>query len=189
MISDITAQKLLENQLKQLAYLDGLTKIYNRAHFMDKSQEQLELAVKMDKPLSLILFDIDHFKNINDHYGHSIGDLAICHVVSLCKNHLGPEHIFGRYGGEEFVICLPGLEVIEAKTVAENIRMDIEAHPLDTPKGSLSITASFGVTELKQGADTLALLLEESDEALYVSKASGRNSVHVAIGESVSFGI
>ncbi|MED4452987.1 histidine kinase N-terminal 7TM domain-containing protein [Metabacillus fastidiosus] len=183
-LSDVTEQKVLEAQLKQLAYTDGLTKIYNRTYFMKRSQEQLEQAIQLNKSLSLFLFDIDFFKKINDHYGHHAGDAAICHVVELCKKSLQPEYIFGRYGGEEFVVCLPDTNILEAGKIAEKIRAEIAKTPLHLNEKFITITASFGVTEIRENSNTLHILLEQADKALYISKENGRNSVHLAINDS-----
>lgn len=147
-IRDTTKQKKLEEQLKHLAYFDGLTNIYNRSYFLDKSSEQLKNAIQTRAPLSFILFDIDYFKKINDHYGHLIGDAAIRHVVSICKKELEHESIFGRYGGEEFVVCLPGKTISDAAKIAEKIRAAIELTPLNTEQELIFVTASFGVSDL-----------------------------------------
>lgn len=179
-LSDITAQKMLEKQLKRLAYTDGLTQIYNRSYFIKRSEQYLEQSIKANKPLSVLLFDIDYFKKINDRYGHGIGDSAIRHVVSICQKHLQPTDIFGRYGGEEFVICLPDIDINEASKRAESIRAHLAASPLETSKESLSVTASFGVAAVQARTDTLDTLLEAADQALYTSKENGRNCVHIA---------
>ncbi|MFC0026533.1 GGDEF domain-containing protein [Neobacillus cucumis] len=180
----MTKQKKLEEQLKHLAYFDGLTNIYNRSYFLDKSSEQLKNAIQTKAPLSFILFDIDYFKKINDHYGHLIGDAAIRHVVSICKKELEHESIFGRYGGEEFVLCLPGKSISDAAKIAEKIRAAIELTPLNTNQELIFVTASFGVSDLNPYAKTLEVLLHESDQALYASKESGRNAVHLAFNGS-----
>lgn len=151
---------------------------------MERSQEQLEQAIQLNKPLSLFLFDIDFFKKINDHYGHHAGDAAICHVVELCKKSLQPEYIFGRYGGEEFVVCLPDTNILETRKIAEKIREEIAKTPLHLNEKFINITASFGVTEIRENSDTLHILLEQADKALYMSKENGRNSVHLAINDS-----
>lgn len=96
---------------------------------MERSQEQLEQAIQLNKSLSLFLFDIDFFKKINDHYGHNASDAAICHVVELCKKNLQPEYIFSRYGGEEFVVCLPDTNILKAGKIAEKIRAEIAKLP------------------------------------------------------------
>lgn len=183
-LSDVTEQKKLEKQLKQLAYTDGLTKAYNRTYFMEKSKEKLANTVNAKTPLSLILFDIDYFKKINDRYGHSIGDLALCHIVKLCKKLLDPEFIFARYGGEEFVICLPNVNIDKAGEIAEKIRAAIEANPLETEMGPVLITSSFGVAEINNEVQTLDALLLEADKALYKSKEHGRNTVSLACEET-----
>ncbi|WP_075981464.1 histidine kinase N-terminal 7TM domain-containing diguanylate cyclase [Bacillus massilinigeriensis] len=184
-IRDITEKKCLENKLKRMAYIDGMTKIYNRSFFLEKSQKQMELAKKLNQPISFCLFDIDYFKKVNDEYGHSIGDLAICHVVSICKKHLLPENIMGRYGGEEFIICFPGIDLIEAGRKIEEIRKEFAINPLETEKGSIYVTASFGIVQLNDRFNTLELLLQESDRALYSAKECGRNSVHLSFGDEI----
>ncbi|WP_042357295.1 histidine kinase N-terminal 7TM domain-containing diguanylate cyclase [Bacillus rubiinfantis] len=178
--TDITEKKKLEEQLKQLAYNDGLTKIYNRTYFIEKSKEELEKALNQGYPLSLFLFDIDFFKKINDKYGHSIGDLALCHVVDTCRRGLQSEHTFARYGGEEFVACLPNTNRTNAAIIAEKVRKLLQDTPLQTATETISITASFGVASLSPDANTLDFLLQEADEALYRSKESGRNKVSLA---------
>lgn len=177
---DITKQKALENRLKQLAYLDGLTQIFNRATLIERSSQQLEKIIQNKKHFSIIMFDIDFFKKINDRYGHNVGDLAICHVVAICKRILNREALFGRYGGEEFVICLPNLEITKACQLADKIRSDIEATPLIDNGHTISITASFGVSHLEKNTQTFSYLLKEADRALYASKANGRNTIYQA---------
>ncbi|MBL4951660.1 diguanylate cyclase [Neobacillus sp. YIM B02564] len=179
-LSDVTEKKKLEQQLKLLAYTDGLTKAHNRTYFLEKSQQELNRAINKVTSLSLFLFDIDFFKKINDGYGHSIGDLALCHIVDLCKSCLAPEYIFARYGGEEFVVCLPDVDLNRAGEIAETIRAEIEANPLETEKGAIPITSSFGVAEVTNEIQTLDALLQEADKALYASKENGRNRVTLA---------
>lgn len=129
MLIDITEQRFLQEQLKQLAYFDGLTKIYNRTHFLHKGREMLSEARLNQQPVSFILFDIDYFKRINDTYGHDVGDQAIIHVVSVCNRYLSPEMLFARYGGEEFVISLPDTSLQEAKELAEQLRVALLNSP------------------------------------------------------------
>ena len=179
-IINTTKQKALEKRLTQLAYTDGLTKIFNRAYLFEKCEEVVEIAAQRQQPLALIMFDIDFFKKINDNFGHAVGDEAIRHVVSICNRHMGPEYIFGRYGGEEFVVCLPDTTLDEAGIFAERIRKDIEDTPLSTSEDELIITASFGVSGLQGAVRSLDVLLQEADRALYVSKENGRNTVHLA---------
>lgn len=177
---DVTEHTQLQNKLRHLAETDGLTGIYNRAFFMERSRELLEQARRVQQPLSFILFDVDHFKEINDRYGHGIGDLALQHIVGICRQHLHPGDLFGRYGGEEFAICLPNTTLAQACQKAEHIRKQIAASPLQGSSQPISITSSFGVTEARAAAVPLEALIREADVALYRSKHSGRNTVSLA---------
>ncbi|WP_163873850.1 histidine kinase N-terminal 7TM domain-containing protein [Paenibacillus favisporus] len=141
---DVTEKARLQEELRQLAYYDGLTRIYNRAHFMKLASGLLYDCLKREEPMSLLLFDIDHFKRINDEFGHDTGDDALMHIVAVCREQLRPEDVFGRYGGEEFVVALPGLSTVEAAGAAERIRASLAQQPLETAGGPLSMTASFG---------------------------------------------
>lgn len=176
---DMTEQTVLQEKLRVLATTDGLTQIFNRSYFMEKSREALELCSKQNIPLSFILFDIDHFKKINDRYGHNLGDAALRHIVAVCSRHLEEPYLFGRYGGEEFVLCTPGLSLLEAGKLADEIRKDIAQSPLESSSGLISITSSFGVAEFSEDEHTLEELLSQADQALYASKHGGRNRVHL----------
>ncbi|MFD2444592.1 histidine kinase N-terminal 7TM domain-containing protein [Bacillus sp. CGMCC 1.16607] len=176
-LSDITEEILLREQLKELAFKDGLTNIFNRKYVMEKGNELLNQSNLLNKPLSILLFDIDFFKSINDNYGHIVGDEAIRHIVSICNQHLKTEYLFARYGGEEFIICLPSVPLHEAVTFAETIRRDIENNELITENHVISITASFGVADRKEFFTSLEELIDEADQALYFAKKSGRNIV------------
>ncbi|MDQ0061819.1 histidine kinase N-terminal 7TM domain-containing diguanylate cyclase [Paenibacillus harenae] len=177
---DMTEHMQLQNKLRRLAEIDGLTGIYNRTHFMEIATEQLRQARINHAPLALILIDIDFFKSINDRFGHSVGDLAIHHVVSLVKSIISPETSFARYGGEEFVLCVPDTALGQALQTAEQLRQKIASTPLISGSHAISITASFGVTEAYQSALPLESLLHEADDALYFAKRNGRNRVIAA---------
>lgn len=177
---DVTEHTLLQNKLRHLAEIDGLTSIYNRTFFMEKSRELLTSALQTQRPLSFILFDIDHFKQINDRYGHSVGDFALQHIVMICQQSLDANALLGRYGGEEFAICLPDNSLVQAGQVAEQIRKEIARNPLYSAAKAISITASFGVMQARTADVPLEVLLREADVALYRSKHSGRNAVHLS---------
>ncbi|PYE52465.1 diguanylate cyclase [Paenibacillus barcinonensis] len=179
MLINITEQRFLEEQLKQLAYFDGLTKIYNRTQFLYKGRELLNEAQLNQQPISFILFDIDHFKRINDTYGHDIGDQAIIHVVSVCNRYLSSEMLFARYGGEEFVIALPNMTLHEAHAQAEQLRTSLLGEPLDVEGQPVILTSSFGIAQSGSNSDTLESLLRDADHALYEAKRQGRNAVSV----------
>ena len=142
-------------------------------------------CIQQTKPFSLFLFDIDHFKQINDTYGHAGGDAALLHIVAICKAQLDENMLFGRYGGEEFAVALPARTMQEAGRIAERIRQAIADQPLSLEQEIVALTASFGISELNQHTNTLTLLLQEADRALYASKHHGRNTVHLAIGEAL----
>ncbi|WP_236346729.1 histidine kinase N-terminal 7TM domain-containing diguanylate cyclase [Paenibacillus plantiphilus] len=180
MLIEVTEQKLLQDQLKEMAYYDGLTKIYNRTQFIHRSKEILQQARHRSEPVSFILFDIDFFKHVNDTYGHETGDQVIIHVVNVCQQIIAPEMLFARYGGEEFVLALPSASLREAGELAERIRTKLERSPLSTKYGTIKVTSSFGAAQYSEQSDTLEALLRDSDAALYEAKRAGRNCVRLA---------
>ncbi|WP_410771678.1 histidine kinase N-terminal 7TM domain-containing protein [Fontibacillus sp. BL9] len=179
-VIDVTERARMQEKLQILATHDGLTQIYNRTFFMETARLQLEEADLSGQPYSLIVFDIDHFKKINDRFGHSVGDRAIRHITAIGQRHLPPGSLFGRYGGEEFVIGLPGKGLREAAVLAETVRRDISSSSLELEDGPIGITASFGAAESGSPGQPLEDLFMEADRALYRSKESGRNRVSTA---------
>ncbi|MGR6542947.1 histidine kinase N-terminal 7TM domain-containing protein [Paenibacillus tundrae] len=177
MLIDITEQRFLQEQLKQMAYFDGLTKIYNRTQFLNKGKEILNEAKLTFRPVAFILFDIDHFKRINDTYGHDVGDKAIIHVVTVCNRYLNSEILFARYGGEEFVIAMPGASLQDGERLAEQLRVALFNEPLEVEGVLIPLTSSFGVAQYNGEDDSLESLLRDADHALYESKRNGRNAV------------
>ncbi|WP_353854559.1 histidine kinase N-terminal 7TM domain-containing protein [Bacillus sp. Bos-x628] len=178
-ISDVTKQRLLQKELEQRAYMDGLTNIFNRSSFIERTH----IVLKEDaNDTAILLFDIDFFKQINDTHGHHIGDEALRHIVSVCQQHLGNEDLFGRYGGEEFAICLPHCHFQEACHMAERIRHSFEENLLQVDGKTVRVTASFGIAHTAYGPDSLETLLFEADQALYMSKRQGRNMIYASTG-------
>lgn len=180
MLIDVTERTLLQEKLQQLATTDSLTGIYNRTRFMELSRALLQDASMSQTPVSIILLDIDFFKSINDRYGHQYGDMALQHIVGVCRRHTREGDVFGRYGGEEFVMCLPGTSLMQAALLSEAIRNDIERSAMYTLSGAVNVTASFGVAESFRSNLSLEELLSEADHALYTSKRNGRNAVHIS---------
>ncbi len=160
-------------ELGRIAYTDQLTRVYNRWELEHKIQERIRLAEEDHKPLSMIFMDIDHFKNVNDTYGHDVGDMVLKATVDLIKEKLQPQYIFGRWGGEEFVCALPDTEIGQAEQFAESLRQTIAENCYVTVQ---HVTMSFGVSEKMEG-DTMDTLVKRADEALYQAKESGRNRV------------
>jgi diguanylate cyclase (GGDEF)-like protein/PAS domain S-box-containing protein len=181
---DISDTVRLQHELEVQANRDFLTDVANRRHFFAKANEELARAVRYETPLSLLMLDIDHFKNVNDTYGHAVGDQVLKRVAQVCKDALREVDLLGRIGGEEFAILLPQTPGELAVDVAERIRQAIaQAALCFAPDGKgISITVSLGVSTLaRDHADappvTADALMQAADTALYQAKNSGRNKV------------
>lgn len=167
---------LLFAEINRLACMDGLTGVYNRAHFMKQAQQILLQALQADRPLSLIMADIDHFKQINDRYGHLAGDQIISHTAKVLSRALPQEGIAGRYGGEEFILLLPGLAGPQALQLAETMRQSIASSPVAAGgMTDLGYSISLGIATLTDSQQSLTALIDQADQALYQAKAKGRN--------------
>lgn len=169
------------HRLRRLADRDELTGLYNRRAFMRMAEEALARTRSRGGELSLILFDLDHFKRVNDTHGHLVGDQVLRVAAETVMTALREADAAGRYGGEEFCVLLPGLGIPEALEVAERIRASLEDVRIDTPTGPLRISASLGVAGLAHGATTVPDLLALADAALYRAKDGGRNRVELAV--------
>ena len=168
----------LFDEVQRLAAIDGLTGTYNRRHFMELAATQVASAQRFGQPLAAVMLDVDHFKRVNDSHGHAIGDQVLRVVADRCRSALRSIDLLGRYGGEEFVILLPGTgRHGAAETLAERIRRFVSEDPIPTDAGPVTVTISLGVAELGQGATDLASLLRRADSALYEAKQAGRNRV------------
>ena len=170
---EIKKRKVLESELERLATMDKLTSIYNRYKLDISLDEQVEIAKRYERDLSIIFFDIDFFKDINDRYGHKVGDEVLKELTQFISNLLRKSDIFGRWGGEEFLIILPETSKKEATMLAEKLRNAIEHHDF---KHIERLTCSFGVTSFKKG-DTSEKIISRVDKKLYSAKQSGRNRV------------
>lgn len=180
-LTNTTEQVLLLDKMRILANFDNLTKIFNRSYFLELSQEELSRAKRYQLPVSIIIMDIDHFKWVNDTYGHKAGDLALQTVAGVCKEALRANDLFGRYGGEEFVVFLPVTSPEMALSVAERLRKNVSCSPVLLDNYKINVTASFGVfgVENAEGVE-LDDLLKNADHALYKAKSLGRNCVMLA---------
>ncbi|WP_415893846.1 GGDEF domain-containing protein [Neptuniibacter sp. PT8_73] len=163
------------NEISKLAVTDQLTGLYNRRKLDDAMLLEIERVKRYQKPLSVIMCDLDHFKMINDTYGHKTGDDVIVATAHLIKKGVRASDIVGRWGGEEFLIICPHSDQQGATVLAEKIRLDIGAYE---GEANLVITASFGVAEYISGEDSQAFLCR-ADKALYIAKSEGRNQVRV----------
>ncbi len=169
----------LHQQLSQLAITDSLTGIFNRRHFFELAETEFQEALRYNRSFSVLMFDLDLFKQVNDTYGHSRGDDILRMVVQRCAATVRQTDILGRYGGEEFAVALPQTNSKKAWAMADRLRQVISATPIEMEKGSLTVTVSFGVSTLSTDAKDLMQLLNRADAALYQAKQSGRNRVCV----------
>lgn len=175
---DITERKRLEQQLEIAAATDFLTGIHNLRTFYELAGQEFKHFIRSGGDLSLIVIDIDYFKEINDNYGHAVGDEALRQFVRAVQGNLRDQDIFARAGGDEFRIMLPGTRTEGASLVAERIRQAVGQLSLDSPNGSVGLTISAGICSCLPGDETLDEVTKRADAALYVAKAAGRNNVH-----------
>lgn len=170
----------LFEQVQTMAMTDPLTGSYNRRYFFELAERDFEYARRYSRPLALIMMDVDHFKLVNDTFGHLAGDLALRQVAEVCQARLRKTDLFARYGGEEFIVLLPETTKEAASSLAETLRDQVAEIEMETRRGSLRVTVSIGVSELTDGKDeemTVEQLIEEADRALYRAKGGGRNQV------------
>jgi diguanylate cyclase (GGDEF)-like protein len=177
---DISARKALEARLEELATRDPLTGVLNRTAFFDRASVELERARRIEKPLSVIMIDLDYFKLINDAYGHAAGDMTLKAFADLCGKHLRAHDFIGRLGGEEFACVLTDADRATASQIAERLRHAAEDLAIENAPASLRVTISAGVSEIHFGEDGVSAALARADLALYGAKMRGRNKVVVA---------
>ena len=178
LVADVTQKRCMLEKLKNLARRDGLTGLWNRRYFMELGRREMHRADREGTPLSIVYLDADHFKRINDTYGHDAGDQVLKDIAAMGTGLLRQLDIFGRMGGEEFAILLPDATVDGAAHVAEKLRTMLEINPMRLPCGSsVRVTASFGVAQLDPDCPCLERLVTLADKALYEAKHDGRNRV------------
>lgn len=167
-----------EEKLFQQAKTDALTKIANRHFFFEQGNKQLEQATDNERPYTVALIDIDHFKSINDKYGHNAGDVCLMETARMFKMLVRKQDVIARIGGEEFVIAMPETTMKEAQSIVERIREAVSEHSIEIDVNTkFSCTASFGIATLSEECRDLKSLLNNADKALYQAKESGRNRV------------
>jgi len=176
---DITDRKIFEEKLRTLAITDSLTEVWNRRYFLRLAQRELDRSKRYGGQLALIMIDLDHFKVINDTYGHDVGDEALKKVAELARISMRQVDIFARYGGEEFVAMLPETGMEQAVRVAERLRQKVAETPLTADNRPVRITLSIGVAVAEPKATDLATLLKNADQAMYKAKQNGRDRVEV----------
>lgn len=177
---NITGRRQLELQLKRLAETDDLTGLKNRRKFVNLAGRAIKKACSQEKPLSMVLLDLDHFKDINDTHGHHVGDEALRRVAEHLRNTLRRGDIAARVGGEEVAILLPGSDEWGALIAAERLRSGLAGLQIKTGSRAIGITASFGVSALCADDQGLDDIMARADRALYLAKQEGRNCVRTS---------
>ena len=175
---DITDQRRAQDRLRELATRDSLTDVYNRRHVEEIARKELARSERNGRPLTMAMLDVDHFKRINDTYGHQVGDEVLCEIARRFEKSIRASDILGRYGGEEFVVIFPETNLEEARVVSERLLAAVAAQPIAAGRGAISVTVSIGLTTFVSGQD-MERVIERADAALYVAKANGRNQVRI----------
>jgi diguanylate cyclase (GGDEF)-like protein len=171
----------MSEDLRKISLTDSLTELYNRRFFQDRINEEIERARRHSHPVSLIMMDIDNFKNYNDTYGHLAGDEALRLTASTIKSSVRNIDLVVRYGGEEFAVILPFTETIAARDIAERIRTGVAGRffPDDSMRSSVKLSVSLGIASFPAHAGNVRELVGNADKALYLAKVNGKNRVHL----------
>ena len=175
-VRDITKRKQMESDMQILATTDTLTHVFNRIKYAELMAREIERVRRYNHPLSIIMFDIDNFKKVNDTYGHMVGDTVLCSLTQIVKENLRETDFLVRWGGEEFVIIAPETDLPRAEKLAERIRLATESYRFDQVE---RVTISLGVAQFHQD-DTEDAFIKRADNAMYTAKKNGRNRVEVA---------
>ncbi len=174
-MSDITETKKLQEELRRQATTDELTKVSNRRHFMELANNEIKRAIRFKRSTTIALIDLDHFKQINDTYGHAAGDKTLIAFTKIFQSHIREIDVFARFGGDEFILLLPETSQEQAYTVVERVRLALTTHPIDLNGKSVVLTFSSGITSLSDDQEAIDTLLNQADQALYRAKEIGRN--------------
>jgi diguanylate cyclase (GGDEF)-like protein len=193
-LKNVALQREIEQRVRaqasaeRLAIVDSLTGLFNRRHLFSLAERQLAEALRHQQPLSVVMFDIDHFKKVNDNYGHAAGDKVLSILSSSVERTLRRSDSVGRYGGEEFVVLLPQTDLDSAHTLAERLRTEIAELAIDLDHDRISVTISAGVAGLPapQPDDRIDRLIDRADQALYLAKQNGRNRTEVYQEDSIN---
>lgn len=184
LLAEIEERKRMEKQLHHLATTDPLTGALNRRHFFELAEKEFDRSKRHSREVSVILVDVDHFKETNDTYGHVAGDQLLKTIAERFINNLRKMDIFGRYGGDEFVILLPETNIDQAHQAAERFHKAVTLDSVETSRGMIPIQISIGVASLNNSEDMEKLLIK-TDQALYKAKEMGRNRVVVFSDEKI----
>jgi diguanylate cyclase (GGDEF)-like protein len=170
----------LNAEIRRLAVVDELTGLANRRQLVEIGRRELQRAKRYGRPLSVLMVDVDHFKRVNDRYGHPVGDVVLKVLAERCCGSVRDVDLVTRYGGEEFVVLLPECDRAEVHVAAERLRRAVGEKSIESPVGAVEVTVSIGATVSTAATVSLDELIESADEALYQAKEAGRNRVVVA---------
>jgi diguanylate cyclase (GGDEF)-like protein len=176
---EIERRKILENELRHRASTDVLTGVYSRRSILELGELEIKRMERNDARLVVLMLDIDHFKAINDNYGHNAGDEALRVFSRVCQNNLREIDLFGRLGGEEFVAIMPGTGQDDALAVARRICNKVAETEIPHGSSTLKITVSIGLAEANRDESSFDAVLAQADKALYAAKNNGRNRIEV----------
>ncbi len=176
-VRDIAERKQMREELTRLATTDPLTGICNRRRFFERLELEWSRARRHSRPMSILMFDLDHFKKVNDTHGHAVGDSVLKDLCAEADDLLRSEDVLARLGGEEFAVILPEIDRRTAETVAERLRQRLAAVEVTAPEGVVRCTVSIGVIQCRLAHESLDVALKRVDDALYRAKRSGRNLV------------
>ena len=169
-------ESLFHEEIYRMTIVDGLTQVHNKRYFLEFIDREMARCARYTRPLALLLFDIDHFKRINDVHGHLAGDFILKRLAEMVSRHIRKEECFARYGGEEFAILMPEATVERAGIFAEKIRRMVESTPLFYEDRRIEVTVSIGIAEMGPHRDPHAFI-KAADTQLYAAKQAGRNRV------------
>lgn len=176
-LSGADAEAKYHEEIYRMTIVDGLTQIHNKRYLYEALERELIRARRHERPLSVVMFDIDFFKRINDQFGHLAGDHVLREVAKVIQGRIRRDEVFARYGGEEFVIVLPETPLEGATALAENLRQRVEEHGFVFQGERIPVAISIGCAQLAQSDKTATDLIQRADEKLYEAKRGGRNRV------------
>ena len=176
-LSGGNVENAYHEEIYRLTTIDGLTQIFNKRYFMEMLEREISRAHRYHRALSLMIFDIDHFKKVNDTYGHLAGDYVLRHLAATVRNNIRREDIFARYGGEEFAVVLPEIDLTGARHIADKLRKLVAATTFRFEDTDLPITISLGVAACGEELNEPTEFIRIADEKLYEAKQTGRNRV------------
>jgi len=178
LIMDVTDSVNFIKELEKSAYIDSLTGLYTRKHFMELASKDIKRAARTNHSIYMAILDFDFFKLINDTYGHTTGDIVLKEIAELVHNTIRSYDLLGRYGGEEFVFLFSGMDETGVYKIAERIRMNIENNVISYEGNEIKLTCSIGLAKFLE-TDTLETSIKKADEVLYIAKNAGRNKVKI----------